>query len=89
MANSLIDAAAKLKVCGHPLRLQILTLIEGQSQCVTELWQCLAQPQPVVSQHLAALKEKAIVDCRIEGNRRVYSIADPWVRQFVRGLMEP
>ena len=32
--------AQKLKVCGHPLRLKILCLIENQDASVSDLWQC-------------------------------------------------
>ena len=75
--------AQKLKVCGHPLRLKILCLIEKQDSCVSDLWQCLSQPQPVISQHLAVLKDKGIVESTTEGNRRIYRIAD----EFVRGII--
>ena len=61
--------SGKLRVCGHPTRWKILCLIERQSACVTDLWQCLDQPQPVVSQHLAALKEKGIVEASVAGNK--------------------
>ena len=75
--------AQKLKVCGHPLRLKILCLIERQDACVSDLWQCLSQPQPVISQHLAVLKDKGIVESTTEGNRRIYRITD----EFVRGII--
>ena len=76
--------AQKLKVCGHPLRLKILCLIERQDSCVSDLWQCLNQPQPVISQHLAVLKEKGIVQSSTEGNRRIYTISDPFVKNIVK-----
>ena len=75
--------AEKLKVCGHPLRLKILCLIEKEDACVTELWTCLNQSQPVISQHLAVLKEKGIVSSEIQGNKRYYSICDPFVRDLI------
>jgi len=82
--EELIDVyAQKLKVCGHPLRLKILCLIEKQDACVSDLWQCLEQPQPVISQHLAVLKEKGIVESSTEGNKRIYSITDEFVRTVI------
>lgn len=81
------DTAQKLKVLGHPLRLKILCLIERSSACVSDLWQCLEQPQPVVSQHLAILKDKGIVGCRTEGNKRIYFIDDSQVRELVRVML--
>jgi DNA-binding transcriptional ArsR family regulator len=75
--------AEKLKVLGHPLRLEILCLIEKNSSCVSELWQCLDQPQPVISQHLAILKNRGIVESRTNGNKRIYSIVDPFVKEII------
>lgn len=84
----LAAVAPLLKVCGHPLRLRILCAIESRAEpCVSELWTCLEQSQPVVSQHLAVLKRHGIVSSRVVGNRRVYSIAEPFVRSLVRGLL--
>ena len=80
------SVAERLKVCGHPVRLKILCLIEKEDACVTELWKCLNQSQPVISQHLSVLKEKGIVSCEVKGNRPIYSIDDPFVRQVVRSL---
>jgi len=82
------ENAQKLKVCGHPMRLKILCLIERDSACVTELWQCVGQAQPVVSQHLAVLREKGIVDSRVEGNKRLYFITDEAIRGVVRLMLE-
>ena len=78
--------AEKLKVCGHPVRLKILCLIEKQDSCVTELWQCLDQSQPVISQHLAVLKDKDIVESDVQGNRRIYSISDPFIKTMVQSF---
>ena len=78
--------AERLKVCGHPVRLKLLCLIEKEDACVTELWRCLNQSQPVISQHLAVLKDKGIVEAQIQGNKRIYSIADPFVRDIIRSL---
>ena len=79
--------SSKLRVCGHPTRWKILCLIERQSACVTDLWQCLDQPQPVVSQHLAALKERGIVESSVAGNKRLYSVSDPMVRRLVQDFL--
>lgn len=73
----------KLKVCGHPIRLKILCMIENDTSCVSDLWKCLDLPQPVVSQHLAVLKKKGIVDSIVDGNKRVYSITDDFIKKLV------
>lgn len=78
--------AEKLKVCGHPVRLKILCLIEKQHICVSELWKCLNLSQPVISQHLSVLKEKEIVVSEVQGNKRIYSIVDPFVKSILSEL---
>ena len=89
-SDALIESyAERLKVCGHPLRLKILCLIEREDSCVTDLWKCLHQSQPVISQHLAVLKEKGIVLSEIRGNKRIYSIADPFIRSIVASFNDP
>lgn len=81
------DSAQKLKVCGHPIRLKLLCLIsKGEEPCVSDLWACLNQPQPVISQHLAVLKEKGIVRSEVQGNRRIYSVVDPFIRDIAISL---
>ena len=80
--------AEKLKVCGHPLRLKILCLIENEDACVTELWTCLNQSQPVISQHLAVLKDKDIVVSEVKGNKRYYSISDPFIQELIKGMLK-
>lgn len=81
------QCAQKLKVCGHPMRLQLLCEIAQDNEpCVTELWSCLDQPQPVISQHLAVLKQKGIVTSQVRGNRRIYSIVDPFIKMIIESL---
>ncbi len=80
-------AAQKLKVCGHPVRLRLLCLIAREADpCVSELWTCLNQPQPVISQHLAVLKNNGIVKSEVSGNRRIYSIVDPFIQNIVSAV---
>ena len=79
--------ARTLKVCGHPVRLKLLCFIEGGEPCVSDLWRCVEEPQPVVSQHLAVLKKEGVVASRVEGNRRIYSVIDPWVKDLIRRLV--
>jgi DNA-binding transcriptional ArsR family regulator len=75
--------ARTLKVCGHPIRLKLLRAIESSEPCVSDLWHCVEESQPVVSQHLAVLKREGIVASRVEGNRRIYSVTDPWVKSLI------
>jgi DNA-binding transcriptional ArsR family regulator len=80
------DYAQKLKVCGHPTRLKLLCVIEKNESCVTDLWSCLNQSQPIISQHLAVLKNKGIVESETQGNKRIYTIVDPFIKNLVQNL---
>ena len=80
--------AAKFKAVGHPVRLKILCLIANQDvPCVGDLWRCLNQPQPVVSQHLAILKKTGIVSSEVQKTKRVYSIVDPFIKDLVASIL--
>jgi DNA-binding transcriptional ArsR family regulator len=81
--GSIARFARTLKVCGHPIRLKLLRAIEASEPCVSDLWHCVEESQPVVSQHLAVLKREGIVASRVEGNRRIYSVTDPWVKELI------
>lgn len=83
------EYARKLKAVGHPIRLRLLCLIAREEDpCVTDLWRCLKQPQPVISQHLAILKENGIVSAEVQKTRRVYSITDPFIEGLVTHIMK-
>ena len=87
--TKLDELAAMLKACGHPLRLKILCAIEmGEHTCVSELWTCLEQSQPVVSQHLAVLKHRGIVSSEVQGNKRVYKIVNPFIHSLVASMID-
>jgi ArsR family transcriptional regulator, arsenate/arsenite/antimonite-responsive transcriptional repressor len=80
----ILDYAQKLKAVGHPIRLKLLCLIDEENDpCVTDLWRCLQQPQPVISQHLAILKENGIVSAEVQKTKRVYTIIDPFIKDLV------
>jgi DNA-binding transcriptional ArsR family regulator len=78
------EYAQKLKAVGHPIRLKLLCLIDKEDDpCVTDLWRCLEQPQPVISQHLAILKDNGIVSAEVQKTKRVYTIIDPFIKGIV------
>ena len=56
-----------LKVLGHPVRLKIVAGLMSQSCNVKKIWECLELPQATVSQHLALLKNKGIIEGKRDG----------------------
>ena len=77
--------ARKLRVLSHPTRLMILEELLKGVKCVNEMTELLELPQPNVSQHLMALREAGLVQCRRHGLFRCYYLPKP---ALVRGLFD-
>lgn len=77
-----------LKVLGHPIRLKIVAGLMSQSCNVKKIWECLELPQATVSQHLALLKNKRIIDGRREGVEVFYHVVCEEARRIVVALFE-
>jgi DNA-binding transcriptional ArsR family regulator len=77
-----------LKVLGHPVRLKIVAGLMSQSCNVKKIWECLELPQATVSQHLALLKNKGIIEGRREGVEVYYQVVSDLARKIVNALLE-
>lgn len=77
-----------LKVLGHPVRLKIVAGLMSQSCNVKKIWECLGLPQATVSQHLALLKNKGIIDGRREGVEVFYHVVSEEAREVVDALFK-
>jgi len=61
----------------HPLRLRAALLLRDQGElCVCELTHVFATQQPVVSRHLAELRQAGLVTSRRDGTWIHYRLAD-------------
>ena len=78
-----------LKVLGHPVRLKIVAGLMSQSCNVKKIWECLGLPQATVSQHLALLKNKGIIDGRRDGVEVFYTVISDPARMIVGALFDP
>lgn len=78
--------AEMLKVLGHPIRLKIVAGLCAQECNVKHIWECLGLPQATVSQHLALLKNKRIIEGTREGVEVRYAVVSPFVRRLVEIL---
>lgn len=63
------------KALADPTRLRILNLLMEAPLCVCELGQVLELPQPLISRHLAYLKNAGLVQDHRQGMRVQYSIS--------------
>jgi len=80
--------AEMLKVLGHPIRLKIVAGLCTQACNVKYIWECLGLPQATVSQHLALLKNKGIIEGTREGVEVRYSVVSQFARDLVAVLMQ-
>jgi DNA-binding transcriptional ArsR family regulator len=81
-------AARSLKAIAHPLRLKILCVIGDQEACVQEIVDAVGTSQSNISQHLAILREKGVLQTRKDANRVFYSVTDPRTLQLVSLMRE-
>lgn len=80
------DEAGVLKVLGHPIRLKIVAGLCTQECNVKHIWECLNLPQATVSQHLALLKHKGIIEGKREGVEVHYSVIHPLAKKIIAYL---
>lgn len=76
--------ARRMKAMGHPIRLQILDVLEAEGEsCVCHLESRLGQRQATISQHLARLREAGLVNDRRDGLNVYYSLTDDSVASLI------
>ena len=68
---------------GHPARLRILELLRSGERSVSELQAELEIDSSSVSQQLAVMRAKNIVDTRRAGTSVYYSVRDPQIFQLL------
>ncbi|MFA6636557.1 MAG: metalloregulator ArsR/SmtB family transcription factor [Candidatus Omnitrophota bacterium] len=68
------EAAGMLKVVAHPVKLFIISLLEGKSMNVGDIQSSAGAKQPVISQHLNAMASKGILGRERKGNEVFYYI---------------
>jgi DNA-binding transcriptional ArsR family regulator len=71
--------AARFRLLGEPMRIRILDSLRSGAASVGELADTLETTQQNVSKHLTILHRAGIVAREKQGNRVLYSIADPGV----------
>jgi DNA-binding transcriptional ArsR family regulator len=65
------------RALAHPIRIRILELLVTGEKSVQEIQETFGLEQPIVSQQLAVLRSKQIVEARKEGTTVQYSLRDP------------
>ncbi|MDF2822419.1 MAG: ArsR family transcriptional regulator [Clostridiales bacterium] len=65
------------KFMANPKRIEILFLLGEKEMCVDEIASAMDVKVPNISQHLAVMREKGVVEVRREGTKMYYAIANP------------
>ncbi|MGD8526293.1 MAG: metalloregulator ArsR/SmtB family transcription factor [Thioalkalispiraceae bacterium] len=84
-----IDRASRsLKAMSHPLRLKILCTLGDQEISVQDIVEHVGTSQSNISQHLAILRDKGILDSRKDANRVYYRVGDARTLRLIDMMRE-
>ena len=77
------------EVLAEPRRRDILDLVVQRERSVGELVELLGMSQPAVSKHLRVLRDAGLVEARVDGPRRIYTLCpeplaevDAWLAPY-------
>ena len=68
--------AEVLKAVAHPVRLQIIDLLERKEMCVGDIVKALGGKQAITSQQLNMMKDKGVLECRRDRTKVYYRISN-------------
>lgn len=87
-ADDIERAARSLKAMSHPIRLKILCVLGGKEMSVQDIVDNVGTSQSNISQHLAILKDKGILQSRKDANRVFYKVGDIRTLQLIEMMRE-
>jgi DNA-binding transcriptional ArsR family regulator len=88
MVQYAVEAELFLKQFANKTRLMILCSLLDEEKSVTELLDVVNVSQPVMSQHLALLREAKMVATRREGQTIYYRLSDERVQRLIALMNE-
>ena len=84
-----IDRASRsLKAISHPLRLKILCVLGNREVNVQDIVDIVGTSQSNISQHLAILRDKGILNSRKDANRVFYRVGDHRTLRLISLMQE-
>lgn len=86
--ETLEQIAELFKGFGDPTRVHILSLLEQQELCVTDIADAVALSQSAISHQLRILKQMHLIKYRREGKNILYSLADDHVKTILQMGLE-
>ena len=84
----LADTAALFLALGDKTRLRLLNLMRDREICVSSFTDVLGQSQPLISRHLAYLRNSGLVQARRDGKWIYYSVSPDLDQNSDRLLIE-
>jgi ArsR family transcriptional regulator len=75
-----------LGAIAHPKRLALITALARRELCVCELVDLLELPQPLISHHLAAMRQAGLVRDRRDAHWVYYSLVPEVLQELRAGL---
>jgi len=76
-------AADVLRAVAHPIRLQVIELLDAGELCVGAISKALGEKQAITSQQLNIMKDKGILTNRREGTKVFYRLENRNVTQVL------
>ena len=86
--DTLEQIAELFKGFADPTRVHILSLLEKQELCVTDIAEAVDLSQSAISHQLRILKQMHLIKYRREGKNILYSLADDHVRTILEMGLE-
>jgi len=80
--------AEVLKAIAHPVRLQIVALLENGEMCVNEIVAALGAKHAITSQQLNMMKARGVLACRRDGAKSYYRIQNPQVIRLLQCIYD-
>jgi len=80
--------AEVLKATAHPVRLQIVEMLEKGERCVSEIVKAVGGKQSITSQQLNMMKDKGVLACRKDGAKVYYRIENKNVIRLLHCMYE-
>ncbi|MFA5320440.1 MAG: metalloregulator ArsR/SmtB family transcription factor [Candidatus Omnitrophota bacterium] len=75
-----------IKALAHPVRLQIIEILQKGEQNVGGIAKVMRLSQPALSRQLTLLKENGILGCRQQGLSTYYKIEDEDILKVLKSL---
>lgn len=80
LSAEIVDlVAARFRILGEPIRIQLLQALQPGERNVSDLVGAVGSTQSNVSKHLRILQDAGLVGRRQDGNSVYYAITDPTV----------